>query len=579
MNNLKSLGLLTAMALLISACQSENNQSGAAKWGQAPVNQDKKNLDVMPVTPAINYPVVIDLAHFPRVDYDNRPEIPVTEGVRRQGTFVSPEQADQLRAESLFLPPNNNIQVFQSPETGMIYGPAAVPQLLNTFDGPQFYNSTPPDHEFTVGENYVIGVTNGTFMILDKNGVPQGGAVDYDVFFSSVPECANGTFDPNAYYDEEQKRYIIGTAGNGVYCFAVSTSEDLSGGGTFNLYGFTTIQVVTDFFDYPHMGVGNEALFMGANIFLNNGFRADVWAIDKFAAYAGAPLPTPIRQTLNSGADTPQPMNINGFAQGTLPVGDTHYILSDGVFDGTTLSLYSWEDPFGANIFTNTGNVDLNAASGVNAGYPIDQPQAGSGGDLQGNDWRVLDAEYRNGSIWMAHTIACNPGSGTVNCVRWAEIDINNGNGPIVEQAGVIAINGEYLSFPDVAVNGCNDMTIGFSRTSPSIFPGVAFTGRLGTDPLNQVNPVQIQKAGEVTYRSFEGSPPRRWGDYSEAASDPDGVRTWFMGVYAADNIPGSTNWVTNIGEFTTSCGLTDLIFADGFEGFVDLIFKNGFEN
>ncbi|MFV0544242.1 MAG: hypothetical protein ACK5L8_11200 [Marinicella pacifica] len=571
-------GLLVAI-LLLASCGSGDNQSGYEKVGQAPVNQDKRNLDVMPVTPAINYPVVINLAEFTRVDYANRPEMTMTEGVHRSSTFVSPEQAAQMRADSLMLPPNNHIQVLQSPEFSGSRGSGSVPMLLNTFDGPQFYNSTPPDHEFTVGENYVIGVTNGTFMILDKNGVPQGGPIDYDVFFASVPECANGTFDPNAYYDEEHKRYIVGTAGNGVYCFAVSTSENLSGGGTFNLYGFTTIQVVTDFFDYPHMGVGHEALFMGANIFLNSGFRADVWAIDKLAAYAGDPLPTPVRQTLNAGADTPQPMNINGFAQGTAPVGDTHYILADGVFDGATLSLYSWEDPFGANIFTNTGNVNLNSATGVSAGYPIDQPQAGSGGDIQGNDWRVLDAEYRNGSIWMAHTIACNPGSGTVNCVRWAEIDINNGNGPIVEQAGVIAIDGEYLSFPDVAVNGCNDMTIGFSRTSPSIYPGIAYTGRLGSDPLGQVNPIQIQKSGEVTYRSFEGSPPRRWGDYSEAASDPDGTRTWFMGVYSADNIPGSTNWVTNIGEFSTSCGLTDLIFEDGFEGILDLIFKNGFDN
>jgi len=578
MNKLLIHIALMLLLLLLTACGNTDKQTGTQALGQAPVNQDKKNLDVMPVTPEVNYPVVVNLTNFPRVDYANRPEIPVTEGASRQGTFVSPEQADQLRADALLLPPNNNIQVFQSPDISSNRGAGTMPMLLNTFDGPQFYNSTPPDHEFTVGENYVIGVTNGTFEIFDKNGVSQGGAIDYDDFFATVPECSNGTFDPNAYYDEEQQRYIVGTAGNGVYCFAVSTSENLSGGGTFNLYGFTTIQVVTDFFDYPHMGVGNEALFMGANMFLaGGGFRADVWAIDKFAAYAGSPLPTPVRRTLNSGADTPQPMNINGYAQGTLPVGNTHYILSDGVFNGTTLSLYSWEDPFGANIFTNTGDVDLNAATGVTGAFPIDQPQAGSGGDIQGNDFRVQDAEYRNGSIWMAHTIACNPGSGTVNCVRWAEIDINDGNGPIIEQAGVIAIDGEYLSFPDVAVNACEDMTIGFSRTSPSIYPGVAFTGRLGSDPLGQVNPVQIQKLGEVTYRSFEGSPPRRWGDYSEAASDPDGVRTWFMGNYAADNIPGSTNWVTNIGEFTTNCVILDLIFQNGFEG--DLIFKDGFDN
>jgi len=545
---------------ILSGCNTSDQQQS----GQTPAEYNKKANGLVPITPDVNFPAVVNVANLPRVDNNNKPYVAVRTGVRRPDGIIPEEQAAQLRADALNLPPNSNIQVSMSPAitADQVRGGALVPQLLNTFDGPQFFNSTPPDHEFTVGENYVIGVTNGTFEILNKAGVSQGGAVDYDVFFASVPACASGTFDPNAYYDEEEQRYIIGTAGDGVYCFAVSQSEDLSGGGVFNLYGFTTIQLGSDFFDFPHMGVGNEALFMGANMFLTgNGFRADVWAIDKFAAYDGLALPTPIRRTLDSTADTPQPMNINGFEQGTLPVGNTHYFIADRNFNGSTYSLISWEDPFGTNILTNTGFVDLDAFTGVAAGFPIDQPQSGGGGDIQGNDWRPQDAEYRNGSIWMAHTMSCNPGSGTVNCVRWAEIDINDGNGPIVEQAGVIAIDGEYLSFPDVAVNSCDDMTIGFSRTSPSIFPGVAFTGRLGTDPLNQVDNVQIQKAGEVTYTSFEAATPRRWGDYSEAASDPDGIRTWFMGIYSG-NIAGSTNWVTSIGEFTTNCSSTNTDFS-----------------
>ena len=540
------ISIMTGL-LFLAGCQSSNDQ----QKGQAPVGHNSKATGIVPVTPEVNYPALVRVADLDKIDYNNLPYVEPRTEVRRPDGIIPEELAAQFRAESLNLAPNNNIQVSISPEDGLAQGPAPlVPQLLNTFDGPQFTSSTPPDHEFTVGESYVIGVTNGSFEILDKTGVSQGGATTYNSFFSGVAACASGTFDPNAYYDEEEQRYIIGTAGAGVYCFGVSQSEDLSGGGTWNTYGFTTVQDGSDFFDYPHMGVGNEALFMGANIF--GTFRADVWAIDKFAAYAGDPLPTPVRQTLDSTTDTPQPMNVNGFAQGTLPQDNTHYFITDSNFDGNNFALISWEDPFGANIITNTGVVDLGTFTGVPAGFPIDQPQGGGGSDIQGNDWRVQDAEYRNGSIWMAHTIACNPGSGTVNCVRWAEIDPNDGNGPIIEQAGVISIDGEFLSFPDVAVNACEDMTIGFARTSPSIFPGVAFTGRLGTDPLNQVNSVQIQKAGEVVYQGFDAA-PRRWGDYSEAASDPDGERTWFLGVYSADN-NSNTNWVTNVGEFTTSC-------------------------
>lgn len=562
--------LITSLSTLLSAllfgCSPDTEQGTT---GAAPAGHDRPTLTAVPFTPEFIQPIVVNVAELPRVDYSNPPPQPKPRaGVSRPEGIISEAEAAILREQAMSLPPNPNIEVLPSPDIPAQARGGNVPEILSGFDGPQFFNSTPPDHEFTVGENFVIAVTNGTFEILAKDGTSQGGAIDYDVFFGSDPNCAAGTFDPNAYFDEEEQRYIVGTAGAGVYCFAVSQSEDLTGGGMFNLYSFTTVQDDVDFFDFPHLGVGNEALFMGANMFRGGFDRADVWAIDKFATYAGDPLPTPIRQTLPATADTPQPMTIHGAAQGTLPVENTHYFITDFNFNGNTYSLFSWEDPFGANVVTDTGFFDLGVFTGVVAAIPIDQPQMG-GDDLQGNDFRPQDAEFRNGFLWMAHHMSCNPGAGVVNCVRWAQIDPNDGAGPIIVQSSVIAIDGEFLSFPDVGVNHCNDLTVGFSRTSATTFPGVYVAGRLGTDAPNTTRPIQEVRAGDVPYVSFEAAPPRRWGDYSEASSDPDGIRTWFLGMYPAD-IPGSTNWRTWIGEFGTTCdggvGPEEEFFEDGFE-------------
>ena len=138
--------------------------------------------------------------------------------------------------------------------------------------------------------------------------------------------------------------------------------------------------------------------------------------------------------------------------------------------------------------------------------------------------------------------------------------------GPSIVQAGVFASDGEYRTFADLAVNHCGDMTIGFTKSSTSMFPSVYYTGRLGTDPANTVGAEGELKAGENTYSGFDGT-PFRWGDYSGATSDPDGVQTWYLGEYSRNNILG-TKWATSIGRFSTNCEAPGQgpIFLDGFE-------------
>ncbi|HSO19751.1 MAG TPA: hypothetical protein VLT88_09855, partial [Desulfosarcina sp.] len=382
--------------------------------------------------------------------------------------------------------------------------------------------------------------------VYDKTGTSIVGPNTFSSFMAGAG-CA-APFDPNAIYDEENDRYILGVD-NGGEDYGVAVSDDGNPLGNWWVYRFPT-DVGGAFFDYPHAGVGRDAIYMGANMF-NPGFvEARVWAFDKFAMYAAAPASYVTWSTGSSS--TPQPMNLHGFAQGTWPVAGPHYILTDNNFDGNVYGVFSWTDPFGANVLASEGTVNLAAFTGIAAGFPIDVPQAGSAALLQANDWRVQDAEYRNGNIWMTSTISCNPGGGTVDCARWAQIDPT---GPTVLNSGVIASPGEFRIFADLAVNDCDDMAVGYTKSSTAMFPSVFVTGRLSTDPVGTVQPEVALKAGEISYTAFDGS-PHRWGDYSGMTIDPDGETFWYFGEYSKDT--GTTNgrWGNYIGSFSfATCG------------------------
>jgi len=402
--------------------------------------------------------------------------------------------------------------------------------------------SVPPDPELAAGPNHVIAVVNVAFEIYNTGGVSLRGPTTFASFFSSVPSCTS-QFDPNAIYDESADRFIIGVDGNGTdYCIAVSQTGDPT--GAWNLYSFQTGDR-RNFFDYPHAGVGEDAIYLGANIFGAVQFKEGrVWAINKASLYAGQ-APQVVSYSLGSDG-TPQPMNLHGWNQGTWPSDGVHYILTDGqVYDGRNIGVWSWSNPFSGGAPAKKGEVDLVAASGATVGMPVDAPQQ-NGGNLQANDWRVQDAEYRDGYIWTSNAQSCNPGGGTVNCVRWAQIDPSI---PTVIAAGVYGSAGQYRSFPDLAVDACGNMMMGYSKTSSSSNPSVYALGRDYTGVTGEMS----VKPAEAVYAAFDGA-PYRWGDYTGMTIGPDGKTFWYLGEYSKNSSYVHGNWGTWINSFTFGC-------------------------
>ena len=509
-------------------------------------------IDVRSVQAGVAQPVVVNLRDIPagvrdpnsQLDRWQRGEIDLdeVEGIRGAAEMAA------MQARSLELEPSANVQIAAS-------GPAmAAPASGTSFDSLDYTEccggggNVPPDPELAVGPNHVIAVVNVAFEIYNKNGSSLVGPTTFSSFMAANANCT-GVFDPNANYDEEYDRYVLGIDADGVgYCIAVSQTGDPT--GSWNLYYFDTISNRREFFDYPHAGIGQDAIYMGANIFRGNSFNeARVYAFDKVAMYNGQTA-SAVSVGMGAAHDTPQPLNLHGWAQGTWPSSGPHYIFAETNYDGSTHTVFAWNDPFGANNFSTVGTVNLNAATGVTAGMPVDTPQQ-AGGTLQANDFRPQDFEYRDGYAWSSSTVACNPGGGTVNCVRWAQI--NPATATVVD-AGVYGSAGEYRTFADLAVDACGNMAIGYSKSSTSSFPGVFVTGRLATDAPGTLQTETLVKAGEISYTSFETSAPRRWGDYTEMTIDPAGTTFWYLGEYSKDT--GTTNgrWGTYISSFSYNC-------------------------
>jgi len=376
-----------------------------------------------------------------------------------------------------------------------------------------------------------------------------------------VAGCTSVLFDPNVLYDEQADRFILAIDGAGDnYCLAVSQTEDPTG-------GWWRYRFPADFndlsFDYPQAGVGRDALYMGGNMFIPGAVgdpfaEARVWAFDKWAMYSGEPADFRthvVRQSSSSASeeDTPQPAHLHGYRQGTWPDSGPHYFLTETDFNGATYSVYQWIDPFGENNFSYVGTFDLEQATGINIGMPFPVPQEESF-SLRTNDWRLQDAEYRNGAIWTTDTVACNRNGQVLNCIRWAQIDPETAS---VIQAGVTTSDGRHRFYGDLAANSCNDMAVGYTKMGENGIPGISITGRTGEQPPGLLHGETGLKAGEVTYTAFDG--PKngiyRWGDYTGMTSDPNGRDFWYIGQYSKDTQDPNGRWGTYIGCFVaTTC-------------------------
>lgn len=422
----------------------------------------------------------------------------------------------------------------------------------------------PPDSMGAVGPQQFLLALNGRIRTFTKAGA-QDGVLDttLELFF----EDATCVCDPHVRYDRHSDRWFVvaidhcvtGTADNQVL-IAVSDDDVITAAG----WSFYTIPADAGTFnDFPTLGIDEDALYVGTNVFEESkefeGFflisDSHGYVVNKPSLLSGGPVVFTKFANLFDPATFVgliSPQGVDNFDTGT---NQGYFIAIDGASPGQ-LDLRRVSNPgstpgVSARIEISTDDMAL----------PTDVPQPAGGPELDALPAVFLsNAIIRDGRLWTSHSIGVDS-SGTVppiaepdrNGARWYELQ-NLSTTPSVAQSGTVfdSAGTNPLSYwmASVMVSGQGHTALGFSRAGTHAtngFASASTAGRLRTDAAGTTRtPTLIQSSTFLYDPASDPFEPKRWGDYSATSLDPtDDMTMWTVQEYAS----ATDKWGVRIAE------------------------------
>ena len=468
---------------------------------------------------------------------------------------------------------------------------AAMPGAIQSFPGLSLSDGCagvpcgighPPDANGDVGPNHFIEAVNFGIGIYNKSGTLLAKFNEDSLWHDAntgTPCDSQNHGDPVVVYDQFADRWIISHFAFGVsptgpvapiyQCFAVSkTGDPVSGGWRF--YPLRTDAGGNQpppgtLSDYPKLGNWNDdCLYMSANEFQFPGgkYLGTLFAsMNKSDMYNGQPLTSSIGFISDaSGGFTLIPSNISGaMAPESLPsAGTPNYFVSQAR-DTYSYDVRKFTPGTSPKICGGGGSMSaaVKVAQAVWDGPDeISQPNANPLGSV--GERLMQKVQYRkvNGkeSLWVVHSVE-SPANSPVKS-QWAQIDVTGAaiKTTLVQQQIYAPDTSIERWIPSLAADHNGNMALGYNMSSSSMFPSIGYSGRLATDPLNQLSQGEtILVNGNGSQRNqCEGGPCRRWGDYSSMSIDPvDDCTFWYINQYYDSQSNGdSGNWQTRIGSF-----------------------------
>jgi subtilisin-like proprotein convertase family protein len=470
--------------------------------------------------------------------------------------------------ENSLLPSNPMFSGFD-PVVQTTFGVQAMPGPLNSWtgytqqDNYDLYNGLgvlPPDTNGDVGPNHYVEYVNNGFKIFDKQGNLLFGPAKGSTLWAGMPVCGTQDHgDPITLYDQLSGRWLMSQFGFidshlGPYyeCIAVSATGDPL--GAWHRYEFELH--LTNFEDYPHLGVWPDGYYMTTNEFTagttfagagNFVFERDKMLNGEQARFVYFHLDSPHGGFLPSDLDGNTPP----------PPGTPNFFIE--LWDDVVgqLAMYKfhvdWSNPalstFTGPTFISIAPFDYDLCAATREAC-VDQPGTTQKLELIG-DRLMYRMAYRNfgthESIVVNHSVDAGGKAG----VRWYELR-NPSGVPVTYQQGTFAPDSNHRWMGSAAMDRDGNIAIGYTASGTSLFPSIRYAGRLATDPLGvlaQGENTLIAGGGNQTHSSG------RWGDYSFLSVDPvDDCTFW----YASEFNPASSSasWGTGIGSFRfPNCG------------------------
>ncbi len=385
----------------------------------------------------------------------------------------------------------------------------------------------PPDNDCAAGPDHIVSVVNMDIRVHTKAGLLLSDELLEDFFAST--SGGDFLFDPVAAYDHHADRFVIATAdhqgsADGLNV-AVSKTNDPTDG--WHKYYFDT-DSIGDYIDFENLGIGTDAYYITADYF--GSYENVIHIFDKAPMLIGAPVTIKYLNTTTSGL----------MSLGAVKTYDANppaqYFASSWV-SSSSLRIYAVRNATTTPILDST-NVSVSYFSN-----PPDATQKGSSNKVSTIDDRIKNGVYRNGSLWLTHSI----GENNTARVRWYEIRMNNwpvsGSPTLVQEGTLNYGSGEHNWFPDITVSDDDDAVITCCRSSANDYPYIARTGRKFYDDPDTFR---------VSSRLKESDGPTtssRWGDYSGNDEDPvDPGVVWSHTIY---NTTGS-DWRGWVGKTDT---------------------------
>ncbi len=402
----------------------------------------------------------------------------------------------------------------------------------------------PPDCDIAVGQNHIVEVVNSSIAFYTKTGTRQLQQT-FETFFAGV---AGGSFlfDPKAYYDRANQRYVIVVleldTGTETSKVLVAVSDDADPNGTWHRYRFEaklTVSGTSYWLDYPGFGYNQDGYVITGNMF---GFSSG-WAGVQFLSIPSAPLLTGSPANVYSLRDAG-----GASAQVAECVDASAAVYAIGAAGSNDHRLYALSNVGTANPTLVSSTVAIPNYSG-----PTKRATSTGGQTLDAGDGRLYNAWWSNGRMLAAHAVQIGNNVG----IRWYEFSTNGwpGNGsPSLIQSGNISSNNYDYFYPALAKDSSGAIGLVFGGSNASETANIFAAGRLSTDPLGNVGtPVNLGVSAGVGYTGG------RWGDYFGTEVDPVDGRTFWA---VAETLGSNNDWDTQIVSFSLSPVVASLSIA-----------------
>lgn len=424
-------------------------------------------------------------------------------------------------------------------------GTQAPKAPIVSFDG-QSSPYFPPDANGAVGPNHFMQTINSVYAIYSKTGALVAGPTNLNLLFGSVTGSSCNDGDPIALYDEQADRYLVVEfsvcGANDYMLIAVSQTNDPT--GSWHRYSFD----VADMPDYEKFGIWQDGYYMGTN----NSAGNDIYVFERSKMLTGATaqfvgFKNVWRPTTIDGFVCVPPVDNDGtFAPAGTP--GQFIAFNDDAIGGGADQLWFYElavnwTTTSLSTFNRTQQLAVPAFDS-NFGANWDNiKQPGTTRELDGIPMVVMNApQYRNFGSYQ--TLVCCHTVDVDNTdhagIRWYELRKTTGAWS-VRQSGTYAPDAHSRWMGSVRLNGQNEIGLGYSISSTTVYPGIRYTGQSASAYSSGTGTLDLAEQTIVT-GAYSQTNYNRWGDYSGLTIDPSDDRTfWFTTQYVGVSLARKT--------------------------------------